>query len=211
MDDKGHTKIKTKGIGKGEREFDGLVQLARESGANEVGIMRASEVPVEDGLATLCGDPPCDAYGLSGNCPPHVSGPDGFRELKKKMRHALVFRIDIPESVMFSNDRNEVFGLVQETVAELERAAVHMGSPESKGFAGGSCKNIFCYDHGACRVLSKEGECRNPERARPSMSGFGINVMELLKKAGIPPGNAVTQPEDLKEPMTWVAGLVMLG
>lgn len=166
---------------------------------------------MDDSLANLCRETPCDAYGLSKNCPPHVSGPDGFRELKRKMDDALVFRMDIPEAVMFSNDRNEVFGLVQETVAALEKAAIQMGYPASRGFAGGSCKHIFCRDHGACRILSKKGECRNPDRARPSMSGFGINVGELLKKAGISPNNAIPHSNKVTEKMSWVAGLVLIG
>ena len=36
------------------------------------------------------------------------------------MQCALIFRMDIPEAVMFSEDRNGIFGLVQETVAALE-------------------------------------------------------------------------------------------
>ncbi len=175
-----------------------------------MGFVDAGEVPIIDSLANLCGETPCDAYGLGGNCPPHVSGPDGFRELMKTMRYALVFRIDVPEAVMFSNDRNEVFGLVQETVAAIENAAIQMGYPESKGFAGGSCKAIFYHDHADCRVLSKQGKCRNPKRARPSMSGFGIHVKELLEKAGIPPHKTNVR-RNAQEPMTWVAGLVMLG
>jgi predicted metal-binding protein len=215
MDEKGHIKEKVEGSPPNGRtagaEFDRLVKMAHELGASEVGVVAASRVPVDDALANLCGETPCYAYGLSRNCPPHVSGPKGFRELTHKTRYALVFRIDIPELVMFSNDRNEVFGLVQESVSKLERAAVRMGYTKSKGFAGGSCKNTFCSDLAACRVLSEQGECRNPERARPSMSGFGINVGELLRRAGISPKNGSDQAHHQTESMTWVAGLVMLG
>lgn len=193
-----------------KQELNELIRMAHGSGANGVGIIDAREVPILDSLANLCGETPCGAYGLGKNCPPHVSGPDGFRELMKRMRYALVFRIDVPEAVMFSDDRNEVFGLVQETVATMENAAIQMGYTESKGFAGGSCKTIFCQDHAVCRVLSEQGTCRNPKRARPSMSGFGIHVRELLEKAGIPPDKPNVRQGD-REPMTWVAGLVMLG
>ncbi len=194
----------------GKEEFKKLFQMAHESGANGVGMIDASEVPVVDSLATLCGETPCPAYGQGNNCPPHVSGPEGFRKLMEEMDYALVFRIDVPEAVMFSNDRNELFALVQETVAAIEDAAVHVGYPRSKGFAGGSCKTIFCQDHDACRVLREKRKCRNPQKARPSMSGFGINVGELLKKAGIQKDNLSSRPDD-EEAMTWVAGLVMLG
>ena len=162
-----------------------LKQLAFRLGAGAVGIIGAGDVPVDDDLANVCRETPCEAYGLSPSCPPHVSGPAGFRKLIRKTRHAVVIRLDVPSSIMFSNERNEVMQLLHEIVSGVERAAVRMGYTESKGFAGGSCKKIFCREHAACRVLSGEGECRNPQYARPSMSGFGINVLKLLQKAGI--------------------------
>jgi hypothetical protein len=91
-----------------KQEFNELIQIARGAGASDVGLWMPLMCRFWTVWQMLCGETPCDAYGLSGNCPPHVSGPDGFRELRKKMRYALVFRIDIPEAVMFSNDRNEV-------------------------------------------------------------------------------------------------------
>ena len=190
-----------------------LTRLARRLGASEVGITSASHVPVEDHLANVCRDIRCETYGLSPSCPPHVSGPSGFRELIKKTRYAIVIRIDIPSSIMFSNERREVMGLLHEIVSSVEQEAVRMGYTESKAFAGGSCKKIFCREHAACRVLSEQGECRNPQTARPSMSGFGINVLKLMQKAGIP-GDKSPTPDETGyhgETMSWVAGLVMVG
>jgi predicted metal-binding protein len=195
------------------RKQNDLTQLALRLGASEVGIINASQVPVEDHLANVCREIRCEAYGLSPSCPPHVSGPSGFRELIKKMRYGVVVRIDIPSSVMFSNERREVMGLLHEIVAGVEQKAVHMGYSGSKSFAGGSCKNIFCGEHAECRVLSEQGECRNPQTARPSMSGFGINVLKLMQLAGIPVDKSLTPAETgyHEESMSWVAGLVMVG
>ncbi len=190
-----------------------LIQLARRSGASEVGIVTSSQVPVEDHLANVCREIRCETYGLSPSCPPHVSGPAGFRELIKKTRHGVVVRIDIPSSVMFSNERRGVMGLLHEIVASVEREAVRMGYTESKAFAGGSCKKIFCGEYHECRVLSKQGECRNPQTARPSMSGFGINVLKLMATAGIPADKSLT-PEQTgyhEASTSWVTGLVMVG
>jgi len=190
-----------------------LTQLARRLGASEVGIVNASQVPVEDHLANVCREIRCEAYGLSPSCPPNVSGPSGFKELIKKMRYGVVVRIDIPSSVMFSNERREVMGLLHEIVASVEQEAVRMGYAGSKSFAGGSCKQIFCREHAECRVISEQGECRNPKSARPSMSGFGINVLKLMQKAGIPVDKSLTPDQTgyHGESMSWVAGLVMVG
>lgn len=196
-----------------EQEPNDLIQLARRLGASEVGIVNASQVPVEDHLANVCREIRCEAYGLSPSCPPNVSGPSGFRELTKKTRYGVVVRIHIPSSVMFSNERREVMGLLHEIVAGVEQEAVRMGYAGSKSFAGGSCKQIFCREETECRVLSEQGECRNPRIARPSMSGFGINVLKLMQKAGIPVDKSLTPDQTgyHGESMSWVAGLVMVG
>ncbi len=188
-----------------------LMQLAFRLGAGAVGIIGAGDVPVDDDLAKVCRETPCEAYGLSLSCPPHVSGPAGFRKLIRKTRHAVVIRLDVPSSIMFSNECNEVMQLLHEIVSGVERAAVRMGYAESKGFAGGSCKKIFCREHAACRVLSGQGECRNPQYARPSMSGFGISVLKLLQNAGIPMDKTPVRADYPDESMSWVAGLVMVG
>ncbi|MBW2709725.1 MAG: DUF2284 domain-containing protein [Deltaproteobacteria bacterium] len=195
------------------QKLNDLIQLAYRSGAGEVGIANASHVSVEDPLANVCREIRCGAYGLSPSCPPHVSGPIGFRELIRKTRHAVVIRVDVPSSVMFSNERDEVMQLLHEIVSGVEQAAIRMGYAESKAFAGGSCKKIFCRDHKACRVLSEQGECRNPQSARPSMSGFGVNVLKLMQKAGIPADKSPTpdQAGYHEESMSWVAGVVMVG
>jgi predicted metal-binding protein len=86
-----------------------------------------------------------------------------------------------------------------------------MGYSNSKAFAGGSCKKLFCRDHLNCRVLVEGGECRNPHRARPSMSGFGINVSKLLQTAGWQMDKITrdTDPDD--GPMGTVSGLIIIG
>jgi predicted metal-binding protein len=160
-----------------------LSQLAYQLGASRAGMMRTDEVVIEDRLAALCREPRCQSYGLSAGCPPHVTGPAGFREWLKDFKHALVFLIEVPSEILLSNERTEVFMLLHEISAQLEEAAIQMGHPRARGFAGGSCKRIFCSAHDECLVLSG-GECRNPDRARPSLSGFGINVNRLAQAAG---------------------------
>jgi predicted metal-binding protein len=192
-------------------DFAELIRLACRLGASGAALIAASEICIEDDLAKLCQEPQCENYGLSASCPPHVTGPGGFREFKKTFQHAVVFKIDVPSEILLSNQRREIFQLLHEIAAGIEQAAVKMGYSGSKGFAGGSCKNLFCRDHADCRVLARGGACRHPERARPSMSGFGINVPKLLQAAGwhMDRITAETDPDDV--PMGSVSGLVLLG
>ncbi len=188
-----------------------LVKAAKRLGASDAAIILSSDIVVDNDLANLCNaDPPCENYGMSTSCPPHVSGPSGFRTWQKNSRHSIVVRINVPQAIMFSDERHEVMRLLHEIVAGVEKMAIEMGFSDSKAFAGGSCKEIFCPEHVACRVLSGEGKCRNPQFARPSMSGFGINVTELMKSAGWPAKKIIHKKDSEAESMAWIAGLILL-
>ncbi len=158
----------------------------------------------------LCQEPQCENYGLSTSCPPHVAGPDGFREFQKAFQQAIVFKIDVPSEILLSNQRREIFQLLHEIAADIERAAVEMGYSHSKGLAGGSCKKLFCRDHTDCRVLAQGGACRHPDRARQSMSGFGINVSKLLQAAGWHMDKIIRETDPRDVPMGSVSGLVLI-
>ena len=161
-----------------------LAGLALAMGASAAEPVSAAAIVVEDELAGFCLPPLCDGYGTSAKCPPHTSGPTGFRRLCKDYRCALVLKIEVPTEILLSHQRQEIYYLLHQIAAEVEKSARATGLPRARAFAGGCCKQIFCYDHAACRVLSGGGTCRHEEVSRPSMSGYGINVTRLVAAAG---------------------------
>jgi len=188
-----------------------LVRFAYSLGASDVQTISSGDIIVENNLANLCREPQCENYGLSLSCPPHVSGPSGFRKLQKSLKHAVVVRIIVPSAMLFSDERWELMRLLHEVVAAIEQAAVGMGYSDSKAFAGGSCKKSFCHDYAGCRIVSEGGECRHPQHARPSLSGFGINVSKLMKVCGWSADINTREAESGADSMSWVAGLIMVG
>jgi len=188
-----------------------LVQLSARLGASDAAVIFTNSISAEDDLANLCREPQCENYGLSASCPPHVSGPSAFRKLLNNYKHAIVIKIDVPSEILLSNQRSEIFRLLHGIVAAIEQSAVENGFSDSKAYAGGSCKKLFCHNHADCRVLAREGECRNPGLARPSMSGFGINVSKLMKAAGMSYGMITHELEETKISMGTVCGLVLIG
>lgn len=195
----------------GSTKLGDLVRLARQLGASDAAVIPSSVISVEDELSKLCREPQCQNYGLAASCPPHVCGPSGFRKLLKEFELALVFKIDVPSRALFSNERKDIFGLLHEIAATIEQSAARMGYVNSKAYAGGSCKNIFCNDHPACRAIGEGGECRFPEKARPSMSGFGINVSKLMKAAGWTLERADRKAPAASDSTASVCGLVLVG
>ena len=193
------------------RGLEALVSLARTLGATHAAVIPAEAIVVEDHLAALCRDPRCPNYGVSASCPPHVSGPAGFRDLLAGFRHALVFKIEVPGEILLSSERREVFRLLHEVAAGIETEAKRRGYTRSRAFAGGSCKGLFCPEESGCRVVEEGGDCRNPDRARPSMSGFGINVSSLMAAAGWPMNRMDPEGGGDAPDTGTVSGLILVG
>lgn len=184
-----------------------MAARALELGASDARIIGVEQVPVEDQIAGLCLPPQCAGYGLSANCPPHFMGPAGFRELLlREYDRALVFRLEAPMELLLSEERDHVTRLLQETAAVLERFAAAAGLARPRAFAAGCCKLLFCTEHEACSVL-EGGDCRNPDSARPSMSGLGVNFNRLNSVLGWQVSRA---PSDGAEPLGTMVGMVLL-
>jgi predicted metal-binding protein len=196
-------------ISKPQREH--LVSTAKELGASAASVISSCEIRTEEDLAALCnGEYPCPNYGLAASCPPHVKGPEAFRKWQSQSEAAVVVKIELPSSILFSNERKGVMQLLHQITAGVEAEAVKMGFDRSRGFAGGSCKALFCEDQENCRVVTENKPCCHMTSARPSMSGFGIDVTRLMISAGWPSEKA--DPEKLpdKDTNTWVAGLILI-
>lgn len=187
-----------------------LLKLARELGATHAGVIPAANIVIEDELAGFCQPPGCNHYGLSASCPPHVGGPAEMRDLLHQFTKALIFKIDIPTEIVFSIDRRQVFALLHQVAAGVEQAACRHGCREARSFAGGSCKQIFCHAQPQCRVLAEGGSCRYPHSARPSLSGFGVNVQKLLQAAGWTMHGRNPAPDKDVSPLTSLCGMVLI-
>ena len=194
-----------------DEHLEKLAQSALSLGASEAKAVLSEIISVKDELAKFCVDPKCKAYGLAPSCPPYVSGPAGFRELQKKLEHAIVVRIVVPEKRLVSQDSREVGRSLYELVATVEKEAIDMGYSNSQAFAGGSCKLSFCNEYPDCSKLSENGTCRFPEYARSSMSGYGVDVFGLIKACGWPANISTRGAKIDTGAMSWMAGLILVG
>lgn len=187
-----------------------LIQYAKLKGATDAAIIPAKEILVEDHLAEFCKPPGCANYGQGMSCPPQVSGPSGFRKLLAQFEFALVFKIETFSDQILSPEGIDIFRLLHEIASGLQQQATLMGFSNAKGFAGGSCKNIFCLDQEACNVIVHGGPCRHPLKAMPSMSGFGINVSKLMAAAGWEMKKELLKNDPLNKTPLSVSGLVLI-
>jgi predicted metal-binding protein len=138
-----------------------------------------------------------------------VQGSEQFRKWQEKSRYSITVKIELPPSVMFSDGRKEVMRLLHQVVAGVEKKAIEIGFSQSRAFAGGSCKQLFCEENETCCVLADKLPCRHMNDARPSISGFGIDVIQLMNTSGWPVVKT-KQNKGGPEDSSWVAGLVLV-
>jgi len=194
-----------------KQHLDELIKEAKSLGATSSASILSKEIQVNDNLAKLCnGEHTCPNYGLAASCPPHVEGPGQFRAWQAQSEYAITVKIELPTSVMFSDDRKGVMRLLHQIVAAVEQKAIETGFGKSKAFAGGSCKELFCDDQETCCVVAENKPCPHMDFARPSMSGFGIDVTQLMQTSGWPSQKAEKKNLSSKDTTSWVAGLILL-
>ncbi len=193
-----------------QNKIDLLIRFATDNGATAAAELSPRDIHVEKSLAAYCRQPKCPHFGMSMSCPPHISGPAGFKMLALNSSSAIAIRIEIDAESLHGEGRPEVMRLLHEITAAVEIEAKRLGFTNASGFSGGSCKISFCGNYDTCRVLSGEGGCRYPDQARPSMSGFGVNVGELMKSAGWSSNLFSTEPGKNTPQPAWVAGVVLL-
>ncbi len=127
-----------------------------------------------------CLVPVCEYYNVCKVCPPNIPGVAEFREALQDYKKAflVVLREPIDEIENYRVEFHAELKLA-EIVSRLELAAFKLGCYQALGLTVGGCK--------LCPECTPPGEpCRHPFRARPSPEGFGIDITQLAREAGVP-------------------------
>lgn len=127
-----------------------------------------------------CLSPLCEYYGICKVCPPNIPSVSEFREALQSYNRA--FLVIYKEEVVDIKVYQTEFAAekkVAETISALEWTSMELGYYHVLGLGVGGCKY--------CSTCTPPGErCRNPLKARPSPSGYGISATQLAIEAGIP-------------------------
>jgi len=155
-----------------------LRRLAMEKGADSTKLIPVGDVSVEDWVRQKC-EYGCNGYARHFTCPPYSPTPEETRKRLKGYGQALL--------VEFTRQAEKENRLdVHEVMYELERAAFLSGLYRAFSYAAGPCG--ICETCAAEEVESpneySKRECRDQNRARPSMEACGIDVYQTARRAG---------------------------
>jgi predicted metal-binding protein len=162
-------------------------QKAVELGTSESLIIPAQWVQVDERVRLKCSVPPCPNYNRCGYCPPYTPEPEFMRKALSRYNWAVLFKIDVPVQDFADINRYYPHGQkyqrkTDEIAARIETIAFADGHYFASGFGAGGCRDTMC-NGGICQMLDS-GRCPYILRARPSMEAVGIDVVDLVNKAG---------------------------
>ncbi len=196
-----------------KKDLDKYCGEARNSGATDSKVVTTDRIPVDDRVQLKCRVPACFGYGTSANCPPHTIRASQLRELVRKYKYAICFKLEVEPEVIVRNrdtilERAGAYKKMFEIVSRIESMAFYDGYYLAVGFAAGSCKSTYCYK-AECAVLKGE-RCRHELRVRPSMEAVGIDAYRLATDLGweVYPIGSDCDPCDI--PKGVLMGLVLI-
>jgi len=173
-------------------DLERYCQLARECGASGAVVIPASEVAIDERVRLKCTVPRCLRAGETPHCPPNGLDLELVRKALARYRYAVLIKCDVgpiadyaPIAGGTKEEQRRVLSFHEkggEVVSKLERQAYKDGYHLVMGFGGGSCKDYLCKGL-PCQVLDS-GRCRFPGSARPAMEAVGMDVVELINRAG---------------------------
>ena len=195
------------------KDLEKYCEEARKLGAADSKAVTTDRIPVDERVQLKCRIPLCFGYGTSANCPPHTISPSELRELVKKYKYAVFFKLEVEPKVIVRNrdtilERAGAYKKIFEIVSKIESMAFYDGHYLAAGFAAGSCKSTYCYK-AECTVLKGE-RCRHELRVRPSMEAVGIDAYRLATDMGweVYPIGSDCDPHDI--PKGVLMGLVLI-
>ena len=151
---------------------------AREKGAH-IYPLDIKKIRPKQSIRLKCLVPLCEYYDVCKTCPPNIPGVAEFKEalLSYSMAFLVVLRKKIKNIDDFRKDFSAELKLAQ-IVSDLELSAYQQGFYQALGLNVGGCK--------LCNTCAPKGEpCRHPFKARPSPEGFGIDITQLAREAGL--------------------------
>ena len=194
-------------------DLENYRQQALELGASQAEIIPARWVEVDERVRLKCSIPPCPNYNRCAYCPPYTPEPEFMRKAFSRFKWAVLFKTDVPVEDFADFKRYYPHGekhqrKTDEIAARLESQAFSDGYRFAIGFGAGGCRDTLCHG-GLCHMLDS-GRCPHILIARPSMEAVGIDVCDLVGKAGweIYPIYRRVDPESV--PCAISAGIVFI-
>lgn len=158
-------------------KYSDLVSSAIAKGASKAKVFTIYQSIVLDPRVRLkCRVPLCSSYGRNLMCPPNTFTLEEMDKILSNFETALFLQIISDSGTGFAGAKK-----MHELINILEKESQKLGFNFATGFIAGECK--LCEE---CVGQNSSEPCRHPFKARPSLEGVGIDVLQTAKNIGLP-------------------------
>lgn len=152
-----------------------LVDIALDAGVSKATVISADNIVLSSSFRDICKSNSCGLYGRCWMCPPDIGEIDALMADVRKYQHGLLY-----QTIAEIEDSFDIEGM-------QEAAKDHMlVGQRLEAFLMLTLGKHLYLSCGGCRICERCAKldglpCREPERAMPSMEGYGIDVYNTCK------------------------------
>lgn len=160
-------------------DHEELLRRTLAAGAEKAAVIRAEDIAVSSAFRDICAGNACGLYGRCWMCPPDIGEIGVLMARLKTYRRGLLY-----QTVYAIEDSFDIEGMGEAAAAHAQvsqtvNAALRPLLP--------GCLHLSC---GGCRLCTRCAKqdglpCRMPHKALPPMEGYGIDVYNTAKAAGL--------------------------
>ena len=152
-----------------------LTNLALACGASKAVIIPQEQIVLSATFRDICAGNACGKFGCCWMCPPDIGDIENLMAKVRQYKHGLLYQTvsDIEDS--FDIEGMQAAGKRHVMVSQRLEAFLMLQLDKHLHLSCGGCR--LCE-----RCAKLDGlPCRDPERAMPSMEGYGIDVYNTCK------------------------------
>lgn len=152
-----------------------LVDIALDAGVSKATVISADNIVLSSSFRDICKSNSCGLYGRCWMCPPDIGEIDALMADVRKYQHGLLY-----QTIAEIEDSFDIEGMQE---AAKDHMLVGQRLEAFLMLTLGKHLHLSC---GGCRICERCAKldglpCREPERAMPSMEGYGIDVYNTCK------------------------------
>lgn len=161
--------------------MDALIRAALEAGAAGAVVIPVSSIVLSAQFRQICEANQCGGYDRCWMCPPHLPPIEDAMAQIRRFSHALWYQSVSPLDDSFDIEGMFAAGHQHALLSQRIRDAV---TP----LIGENTLHLGCGGCHLCPACAKiEGKpCRLPQRAIPSLEGYGVDVYNTTKDTPLP-------------------------
>ena len=156
-------------------EHQEMIDIAFDAGVKNAVVINTEDIVMSASFRDICKSNACGKYGRCWMCPPDAGDIDALMAEVRQYRYGLLY-----QTIAEIEDSFDIEGM-----QDAAKAYVHVGQ-RLEAFLMlqlGKHLHLSC---GGCHICKRCAKldglpCRDPERAMPSLEGYGIDVYHTCK------------------------------